>query len=266
MKFSNTQKTGGGKVALRHMLALMMLMFFLLPGLQLTAQEPDVDAILQRIDEYGTFNDDDFSAEYTIVSDKPGEERSIFKSRIFRRDSEEKFLLINLEPVLSRGEGFLQVEDTGWSYDPESREFGIFNLSESFEDSEARNSDFDDNDFSDEYEAVSYESGTLGKYDVYILELEAKTDTVAYPAIKIWVRQDNYLLLKEEDYSLSGRLMRTSYFPNYARAGGYYIPTKMLFVDNLNPGERSEVTVRNISFDPIPDTVFTKAYLEQVNR
>jgi hypothetical protein len=44
------------------------------------------------------------------------------------------------------------------------------------------------------------------------------------------------------------------------------VPTKMLFVDNINEGERSEVTIRNISFDRIPDTVFTRSYLEQVNR
>jgi outer membrane lipoprotein-sorting protein len=230
------------------------------------AQEPDLDAILRSIDEFGTFNDADFSAEYTIVSDKPGEERSIFKARIFRRDSEEKFLLLILEPVLQRGEGYLQVGETGWSYDPESREFAIFNLSDSFQDSEARNSDFDDSDLSDNYRVTGYEEGTLGQYEVYVLDLEALNDTVAYPTMRIWVRRDNYLLLKEEDYSLSGRLLRTSYFPSYARAGGYFIPTKMLFVDNLNEGERSEVTIRNISFDRIPDSVFTRSYLEQVNR
>ncbi len=252
---------------MKKSIVLAAIALLIIPAALLSAQdEPDLDAILRSIDEFGTFNNADFSAEYTVVTDRPGEERSIFKSRIFRRDSEEKFLLLILEPVLQRGEGYLQVGETGWSYDPESREFAIFNLSDAFQDSEARNSDFDDSDLSDNYTAVGYEEGTLGQYDVYILDLEAKTDTVAYPSIRIWVRQDNYLLLKEEDYSLSGRLLRTSYFPSYARAGGYFIPTKMLFVDNINEGERSEVTIRNISFDRIPDTVFTRSYLEQVNR
>lgn len=245
---------------------LILPVLLLVISLGIFAQEPDPQEILEYIDEFGTFNDADFSAEYTIVSDKPGEERSIYRVRIFRRDSQEKFLLLILDPVIQRGEGYLQVGETGWSYDPESREFAIFNLSESFQDSEARNSDFDDSDFSTDYRVLSLDSGTLGQYPVYILQLEAVKDTVAYPTVKIWVRQDNYLLLKEEDYSLSGRLMRTSYFPNYARSGGYFIPTKMLFVDNLNEGERSEVTVRNISFDSIPDSVFTRDYLEQVNR
>jgi hypothetical protein len=244
------------------------ILFFLMicTAFTLAAQQPDPAEILRSIDEFGTFGNNDFTAEYTIVTDKPGEERSIFKSRIFRRDAEDKFLLLILEPALRKGEGYLQVEDVGWSYDPESREYAIFSLSDSFQDSEARNSDFAGSNLSDNYEVIEFESGRLGSYDVYILTLNALNDTVAYPQIKIWVRQDNYLLLKEEDYSLSGRLLRTSLFPSYARAGEYFIPTKLIFRDELNPGEQSEVTVRNVSFKTIPDFVFQKEYLEQVNR
>ena len=245
---------------------IISLSVLLIVGVALFAQQPDLDAILKGLDDSNFFNNDDFSAEYTIVSDSPNEERSIFRARVFRRDVESKFLLLLLDPVLQRGEGYLQVDNTGWSYDPESREFSIFNLSDSFEDSESRNSDFTTSNLVKNYEAKGYEEGTLGKYPVYIMDLEATTDTVAFPKLRYWVRRDNYLLLKSEDYSLSGRLVRSSYFPSYARSGDYYVATKMLFVDNLNPGEQTEVTVRNIRFDTIPDTVFTQAYLEQVNR
>ena len=245
---------------------IIFFVILLMTGFGLLAQEPDVNEILRRIDEFDSFGDNDFSAEYTIVTDSPGEERSIFKTRMFRRDSEDKFLLLILDPVLRRGEGYLQVGDVAWSYDPESREFAIYNLSESFQDSESRTSDFADSSLQEDYEVKSYEEGTLGKYETYILDLEATTDTVAYPSVRYWVRKDNYLLLKAEDYSLSGRLVRTSYFPSYARSGDYYVPTKMLFVDNLNPGEQTEVSIRNIRFEDIPDTVFTRAYLEQVNK
>ncbi|NCN05745.1 MAG: outer membrane lipoprotein-sorting protein [Spirochaetales bacterium] len=226
----------------------------------------DLDAILASIDEFGTFQDNDFTADYTIVSEKPGEERSIFEARIFRRDSEDKFLLIIAEPALRRGEGYLQVGDTGWSYDPESREFAIFQLRDTFQDSDAQNSDFAGTRLQDNYAVASFEEGRLGSFEVYILTLEATNDTVAYPSTKIWVRQDNYLILKQEDYSLSDRLMRTVLIPTYARAGAYFVPTKTLIIDNLNQGERTEVTVRNISFAAIPDTVFNRSYLERVNR
>ena len=245
---------------------LLFLIPIFIPTFFLAAQELDVAAILRQIDASNSFQNEDFSAEYTIVSDKPGEERSIFKLRVFRRDTEDKFLLLILDPLLRKGEGYLSVDTASWFYDPESREFAVFNLSDNFQDSESRNSDFTGGNLADNYEVKSYEEGTLGKYPVYILDLEATTDTVAFPTTRLWVRQDNYLLLKVEDYSLSGRLLRTSYFPSYARSGNYYIPTKVLIVDTINAGEKTEISTRNISFNNIPNTVFTRAYLEQVNR
>ena len=247
-------------------LLLLAVVVFLSAAPAIAQSQPDVDAILQSIDNFGTFQNADFTADYTIVSQKPGEERSVFESRIFRRDSEEKFLLLISEPALRRGEGYLQVGDTGWSYDPESREFAVFRLRDNFQDSEANNQDFAGTNLSDNYRVESIVEERLGAFEVYALTLQALNDTVAYPKSKIWVRRDNYLVLKQEDYSLSDRLIRTSLIPSYARAGEYFVPTKMLIVDNLNEGERTEVTVRNISFARIPDSVFTQNYLERVNR
>lgn len=256
------KKTRTGKAALRSMGAVLLMAF----ALPLAAQTPDTAAILRSIDDFGRFNDSDFTADYTIVSEKPGEERSIFETRIFRRDSEDKFLLLIAEPALRRGEGYLQVGDTGWSYDPESREFAVFRLRDNFQDSDATNQDFAGSNFSDNYLVETIVAETLGAFDVYALTLRATNDKVAYPKTKIWVRRDNYLILKEEDYSLSDRLMRTVLIPSYARAGSYFVPTKMLIVDNLNQGERTEVSVRNINFARIPDNVFTQQYLERVGR
>ncbi|KGE72741.1 outer membrane lipoprotein-sorting protein [Spirochaeta lutea] len=250
----------------KNIILLLILLVSVGVGTTWAQTQPDFVAILQSIDEFGSYQETDFTAEYTVISEKPGEERSIFKTRIFRRDGEDKFLLLILEPALRKGEGYLQVGDTGWSYDPESREFAIFSLKENFQDSEARNSDFAGTKVSDNYDVTDWSEERLGAFDVWQLTLKAKNDTVAYPTTKLWVRRDNYLVLKQEDYSLSDRLMRTSYFPSYARSGGYYVPTKMLFLDNLNEGERTEVTVRNISFNTIPDSVFTRTYLERVNR
>ena len=116
------------------------------------------------------------------------------------------------------------------------------------------------------HEVTSWEEGKLGKYDVYILDLKALHDEVTYPYQKIWVRKDNNLLLKMEDYSLNKRHMRTAFFPNYAKVGGKYLATKMLFVDELTKGRKTQITTTNISLEDLPDSVFTKAYVERVNR
>ena len=226
----------------------------------------DTDGILRELDRQGSFMDTDFSAEYTVVSERPGEDRSITRVRSFRRDAERKMTMVILEPRIRRGEGYLQIGDTAWSYDPESREFAVFSLRENFGESDARHSDFAEMTISANYEVTSVEQGTLGRFDVHILDLSATNDTMTFPRIRLWVRQDTTVVLQEQNYSLSDRLMRTVLYPNYARAGDRVFPSKILIIDNLNDGERTEITVREIGFSRIDDAVFTRGYLERIGR
>ena len=240
-------------------------------GMPLAAQAtdaaaPDAAAILRSLDELNSFGDTDFSAEYTIVTEKPGEERSVFRVRNFRRDNEDKLTMVILDPRTRRGEGYLQIGNTAWSYDPESREFAIFSMSENFQDSSARTSDFAELTISANYAVATLEEDRLGRYDVYVLDLRATNDRVTFPRLKLWVRQDNNLVLKEESYSLSDRLMRTALYPSYSRVGERFVISKMLIIDNLNEGERTEITVREPSFAQLNDAVFTRSYLERIGR
>ena len=47
---------------------------------------------------------------------------------------------------------------------------------------------------------------------------------------------------------------------------GRFLASQMLFVDELKEGERTQVTMANTSLAQVPDSVFTKSYLERVNR
>jgi outer membrane lipoprotein-sorting protein len=228
--------------------------------------EPDFKTILATVDEMSNFENSDFSATYTVVSDKPGEDSSVFKVRMFRRDLEEKFLLLFLEPETQKGQGYLQLEDNLWFYDPESRKFSHSSLKENLEDSETKNSDFRRSSLAEDYEVESYAEQVLGKYPVYVLDLVANNDEVPYPRLRLWLHRDNPLVLKVEDYSLSERLMRTAYYPKYMKVSGRFIPSRMLFVDELKEGEKTQVTIKDASVAELPDSVFTKAYLERVNR
>ena len=74
------------------------------------------------------------------------------------------------------------------------------------------------------------------------------------------------MLLKEEAFSVSGRLMRTTLLPKYTELNGKLLPSQILIIDELNPGEKSQITLTEQSIAPIPDSVFTKAFLERVNK
>ena len=108
--------------------------------------------------------------------------------------------------------------------------------------------------------------GVLGSFDVYIIDLKAVDDTVPFPYAKIWVTKDSELVLKAEEYSLTYRLMRTSLFPKYTKVGDVFIPVQLIFLDELVEGQKTQISVSEISVSDIPDHVFTKAYIERVNR
>ncbi|MFP4364547.1 MAG: outer membrane lipoprotein-sorting protein [Spirochaetia bacterium] len=244
---------------------LIMITLLMVSAFTVTA-DIDPDTILSQIDELQNFDDADFSAIYTIVSERPGEERSVTEARLFRRDRTEQFLLLIIRPEVDRGQGYLQIDENVWFYDPDSREFERTSIRENVEDSDAQNEDFNTTTLAEDYQVVSWEEGTLGSRDVYILDLEATNTDVAYENTRLFVLPDPYIILKEEDYSVSGRLMRSIYFYRYANVGDRFTPNQVLIVDELNEGERTQLTVRDITTQEIPDRVFTRDYLERVNR
>ena len=242
-----------------------ILILILVPALFSFAQEPDFQSMLREIDEIGNFSGEDFSCIYTIVSEKPGEDQEVTQARMFRRDATDQFLILILKPEVQKGQGYLQVDDNVWFYDPESRKFSHSSLKENIQNSDAKNADLNESSLAEDYQVIEWEEGTLGSFPVYILKLEALNDEVAYPELKMWIRKDRAIVLKNEDYSLSGRLMRTSYYPKYIQVGDKLLPSQILIIDELREGERTQVTMRDATTARLPDAVFTKAYLERVN-
>ena len=248
---------------MKRMLSLCLFFFILIIGT--VGAEPDFQKILHEIDNLGNFDGLDFSCVYTIVSEKPGEEKSVTQARLFRRDANDQFVLLILQPQIQKDQGYLMVDENVWFYDPESRKFEKSTLRENVQDSDAQNSDFDRNSLQEDYVVEDWVEGLLGKFPVYILNLKAKTTDVPYDRIKIWVRKDISIVLKEEDYSVSNRLMRTTIYPKYQIVDDKYLPLSALIVDELNKGERTQYTIKNPTTSAIPDYVFTKTYLERVN-
>jgi len=231
-----------------------------------TGAAPDFKAMLAKIDEVNDFSGRDFTGVFTIVTDKPGEKQAVTQVRMFRRDAKEQFLMLLQLPEANKGQGYMKEGDNVWFYDPTSRKFNHSSLKEAINDSEARNNDFTRRKILEDYDIQKTEEGTLGKFPVWIITLKAKTNEVSYDVVKLHIRKDRPLTLKQEDLSVSGRLMRTTLFPKYADVGGGKVfPSQMLIVDELNKGEKSQITMTELSTDVLPDKVFTKAFLEAVN-
>jgi len=113
----------------------------------------------------------------------------------------------------------------------------------------------------------------LGRFRCRLLTLEAITTDVTYPRMRVWICEEG-LLRKTEDKSLSGQLLRTSAIPDYHRIGGRFVPRQILFVDQLRGAhingrfvnERTQITINRPSFNRVADSIFSKTFLESVNR
>ena len=106
-------------------------------SLGLSAQTTNYQAILARIDAQTNFLQEGVSASVTMVTDKPGKDRSITKAKMFRRDHDKKFLILIEQPEAQKGEGYLQINDNLKFYDPNTRIFSHTSLKEKFNDSQA---------------------------------------------------------------------------------------------------------------------------------
>ena len=95
--------------------------------------------------------------------------------------------------------------------------------------------------------------------------------------LKLWVTKDDGLVRKKEDFSLSGQKLRTTAIPSYqlikAVEKNYSVPVSMLIQDNLRGKkigekvqyEQTQITIRNVEFAKVSDTVYTKPYLEMMS-
>ncbi|GMO46746.1 MAG: outer membrane lipoprotein-sorting protein [Termitinemataceae bacterium] len=231
------------------------------------------DDLLKKVDSLASYYNTDFSAEYTIVQDKPGGSRSTTVASLFRRDSKEMYTIVIKEPSISRGQGYLKQGKTLWFYDPESKRFNSTSSSERFQNSNARNSDFTRSTLANDYKIEDGENVTLGKYKCRLLTLTATSGEVAYPHMKVWISEDG-LVRKTEDYSLSWQLLRITAIPEYNKIGKRFVPKAMLLVDALRGAtingkfvnEKTQITISNPSFSSVKDSTFSKAFLEQVGR
>jgi len=229
--------------------------------------------LLKKVDSLVSYIDTDFQAEYVIVQDRPNHGRSTTVTGVFRRDIKEQYVIVIMEPSISRGQGYLRERNTLWFYDPESRKFNSTSASSRFQNTNARNSDFTRSTLALDYKVISGEDVKLGRFNCRLLALEAITNDVTYPRMKVWISDDN-LLRKSEDFSHSGQLLRTTVIPDYYNIGGRFVPRQILFVDELLGAvvngkfvnERTQIIINKPSFSKIADSVFSQTFLENINR
>lgn len=235
---------------------------------------PGVIEILAKIDAIENLGRD-ITVKAVLTEQKVNQGVRVLEGVYYRRDRDDAYLIVMTAPESSKGNGYLRVGENMWMYRRNTRTFQMMARGQSIEGSDAEAGDIEKRKLVELYEPARDDQGreiiseeTLGKakIPVYRFEVNAKVNDVDDPKKIYWVRQDNFLTLKEENYSLSGTLTETCYFPKYTNIEGRYIAVKEIFIDEFEKGNKTLLELSGISLEPIDDEVFTKAYLENLSK
>jgi hypothetical protein len=255
--------------------------------------EPDFKAMLQKLDDTSSFAGKDLSLTMTMVTTKPNEPDSVNQVTLFRRDEKDQVVILVLKPEARRGEGFLKVDDDLYSWQPDVG-WTHYSMKKDILDSNAKTSDLKASTLAEQYDIVASASATLGKYEAWELTLKAKTNEVTYAWMKIYIRKDKPIRLLEKCYSPADTIDQASllqtrqYPPKYVTVSGREMPVETRYVDEVNKGSKTVQTIamekdpktgkerylisvgsvneKGVYSDRLPDSTFSKAFLEKANK
>ncbi|MCK5022374.1 MAG: outer membrane lipoprotein-sorting protein, partial [Candidatus Pacebacteria bacterium] len=166
-----------------------------------------------------------------------------------------------LAPASEKGRSTLRIGENIWLYIPNvGRPIRITSL-QSVTGGVFNNSDIMRVDYSAEYNCDKVEEADKG----HILYLKAKTKTVAYDRVKMWVDGKRPLPVKIECFASSGMLIKTLYFKNIKDFGGGIVRPAVIETDSpLYKDYRSIIIFAKVKKKDLPDEVFSLNYMPKV--
>jgi outer membrane lipoprotein-sorting protein len=211
--------------------------------------------LLQQIDR--NLSPESFESYRKIINIEPSGRK---KEYIYftAKKGKDKIAGLFLAPASDKVRSTLRLGDNMWLYVPnvgkpiritslQSVIGGVFN-----------NADILALDYSVEYKAEKVED--LGKE--FLLYCKAKTRTVAYDRLKIWVDKSKILPTKIECLTEAEMLIKTLYFKDMKDFGGGIVSPSIIETDSpLYKGYKSVMIFAKIAKREFPDEVFTLTFM-----
>ena len=200
--------------------------------------------ILKKVDEVlapGTM-------EYyrKLINEEPNGNKKEFIFYTVKKDR-EKVAMLYLAPASDKGRATLRLGDNMWLYIPKVGKPLRITSMQSVVGGVFNNADIMRLDYSAEYDATNLaEEGAE-----YIIDLKAKTRTVSYDHLKMWVIKKNSIIKKVECYAVSGKLIKTLEFKQVKDFGGGIVRPADILYDNTIKSEQ----VANFNLFAISDGV-----------
>jgi len=240
------------------------LCFWLLALLGLGAARPapakplnseETAKLLKTIDERQR-NSGDYKALVYLERKEKDKNDLIYQLVVYRRDADDKLMMLFLKPKAEGGKGYLRIDKNLFMYDPATGKWDRRTEREHIGGTDSQRAE-----------------EKLSKFTVHHIKLNATKDAdVAYPVVHIWVDVDTGNLLKEQEFALSGKLMRTAYYPKWekmysaSKKADIYFPKEMRIFDEVEKQNRTTIAIQEVDLKTLDSNIFTKAWLESKSR
>jgi hypothetical protein len=253
-------------------LPLLALAAALAPLPALPLDQAGTDAVIRNIDEMERSGGDYKALAYIEAKEKDKTD-VVYEMLAYRRSADQKLMFLFLEPKAEAGKGYLRIEKNLWFYDPRVGRWERRTERERIGGTDTRRGDLDESRLAEEYTAAWEADEKLGRFQVHRILLTARPGVdVAFPSVRLWVNQENGVVMKRQDLALSGRLMRTSYYPRWkkvyseSKKGEVWYAEEMRIYDEVEKANQTLILVKSVDLRPLEANLFTKAWLESKSR
>ena len=218
-------------------------------------------------------NNGDWRANAYIEQKEKDKVDVVYETVYFRRSQDQKFMILFTKPKSSAGQGYLRIDQNLWFYDPSVGKWERRTERERIGGTNSRRSDFDESRLAEEYDPSDEGEEKLGAYTAQKLMLKGKSGLdLAFPMIRIWIDKDSKNVLKRQEFALSGRLLRTAYYPKWKKTfseskhSEVWYPQEIRFFDEVEKANSTLILIRAVDLHPLEANLFTKAWLESKSR
>ncbi|MFC1537794.1 outer membrane lipoprotein-sorting protein [Candidatus Latescibacterota bacterium] len=228
------------------------------------SQTQSPEEILKKVDANRIADSKEIVSQM-IIHGRRGERTVEAKS--WQRNIDDSFTEY-LAPARDKGTKMLKLGDQLWTYSPQTDRIILISghmLRQSVMGSDMSYEDMMEDPFLQNiYNAEIVSADTLSNRSVWILELKAKKEDASYDKRKIWVDKERFIVLKENLYAKSGKLLKTVEINEVMNVDGRWFAKTALYKDMLKEGDGTKMIVESIKFNEnIPDYIFSKAALRE---
>jgi len=184
-----------------------------------------------------------------------------YKMKTYKKG--KKLRIEFVEPPVEEGRRMLNDGENFWMYLPRSSKLIRLPANQSFMGSNASNRDIMRISYIDDYliDSVYFQKK---ESDTLVIELKANNLAISYNKLALYVERNQKIPLKQEFFSLSGKLLKEMVFSDFKKVGSFLFPQKVTIIDYLNKETTTILWFDNIVRDgTFTDSFFTIGSLKQ---